>query len=296
MDLILHKLKPLILLFAFCLFSITTGVHAQQRPEPLSNPYLRTDMNANQKDITNINRLVFIIANTNIAVDASTFLTTFNGESFKLVNENSSEQYLIISNNLPYLVTSNSIRGLTLQGDTFYIRQFEPNANITNLSIWANLVLENNTGINDSDFGLNRSDLTNGTIPKLSTTSLEVNGRLYDYNSPQNFSYTNSVIGSNPITNTVRAINPNTVEFHEWTYIAHRTGKIRAGKLLFTSHADGSITRIVGGSGITNVTYSLDSEMTNHVISVLATNNVLRVILSGEGTWSIYGFSRGFSL
>lgn len=137
------------------------------RPTPLENVIFKTDVNVNFKNLTNVNSVVFYDSGTNLTVNLSTFLELFKGEAKKLIDTNNITSYLIMSNNAPYLVTSNSVRKITLNADTDYIRQFEPTANVTNLNVFNELIIQNPSSTDNSNYSVGFQDLTNGVIGQL---------------------------------------------------------------------------------------------------------------------------------
>lgn len=249
-------------------------------------------MNANWYSITNLKSLVFMDVSSNgVSVDAQTFLASFNGESIKLVNPDLGTQYLIISNGTPWMVTSNSIKEVTLQGNTFYLRQYEPTANISNLNIWSSLVIQNSSGIDDSNYSVTQRQLTNGTIARLVTSSLSVGGHEFSTDEIFNFYYTNSVSGANPVTNTVKTVSANSVSVNEWNYLVSKSGYVKTGKLVFSAVANASVTRLAG-TGVTETVYASETGLGAFKASVIATNNIIRLVLTGDGKWTFYGLSR----
>ena len=131
--------KAIIILF--CFLSLTVKAQTNTRPTPLENVVLKSDMNVNYKNMTNVNSVVFYENGSNLVVNMSMFMTLCNGNAIRLRQSDNTSSYLIVSNSAPYLITSNGIRAVTLNSDTAYIRQFEPSATITNLNIVNELII-----------------------------------------------------------------------------------------------------------------------------------------------------------
>ena len=156
----MSRIKTFFLVFvlsAFCSYG-------QERRLPLENSFLRNGMDANGKSVTNLLFVSFIDSGSNVVIDASTFLRLFDGESRKLLNADDEQQFVVISNGRPWMITAEGVREVTLNGDTSFIRQHEPTANLSNVLVHSSLVILNEGGVDDSDYGVNYSDLTNGNV------------------------------------------------------------------------------------------------------------------------------------
>ena len=150
--------------YAFFFLMFAFAVYGQSRRLPLENAFLRNGMDANSQQITNLLSISFVDNGSNIIIDASSFLALFEGESRLLFNGNDRQQFMVISNGRPWMTTSDGVREVTLNGDTSFIRQYEPVANMSNVVVYSSLTIINEGGVDDSDYGVNHSDLTNGNI------------------------------------------------------------------------------------------------------------------------------------
>jgi len=139
---------------------------SQVRPTPLNNADFKTDANMGNHRLTNVNAIVFYDTGTNLLINATTFMSLFNGESKKLVDENT-PQYLFVSNGIPYVTSTNGLRTVILQNDTAFIRQGEYQASVTNLDVMGNLIISTPSSVDSSQYVVTEASLTNGAIAEL---------------------------------------------------------------------------------------------------------------------------------
>lgn len=137
------------------------------RPEPLVNPYLRTDMNANFKNITNMNNIVFYQNGSNLVVNLSTFLIALSGDAKKLVDQNDLASYLYVSNGHPYLLKSGDLKRVTLDTDSTFIRQYDVLGTVSNMNVIQELKIQYPSSIDDSDYSVTYPALTNGALTSI---------------------------------------------------------------------------------------------------------------------------------
>ena len=267
------------------------SLQAQNRPTPLENVVLKTDANVNNQKLTNVNSIIFYDTGTNLIVNLSTFMNLFEGISKKLVNKDFVSQYLIVSNGHPYMVTSNSTREVTLQGDTSFIRQMEPVANVTNMNVYGELIIAQTSTIDNSNYSLTQQDLTNGALNKLVVKDLFLSGQHFTALGSQNFSFTNTVTALDvlPVIKNAITLQSQKFCFHEWSFYVSNEGKFKMGKIYFATVNTNS-ARIIGDVSVEIL--GVDSSMVNYQPTIIVTNNLIKVSMNGIGYWNFWGFSK----
>jgi len=124
-------------------------------------------MNANLKNITNVNNIVFYQNGSNLIVNLSTFLIALSGESVKLVDDNDLTSYLYVSNGYPYLLKDGDVKRVVLDSDTTFIRQYDVLGVVSNLNVVQELKILYPSSVDDSDYSVTYSALTNGTLTSI---------------------------------------------------------------------------------------------------------------------------------
>lgn len=265
----------------------------QTRPFPVENGYLRNDFNANTNKITNLQAIAFSSSGSNIVIDASTFLSLFEGVSKKLINPNQETEFLIISNARPYVITSNGIREVTLQNDTSFIRQHEPDAYVSNITVYSTLMLNEDSGIDSNDYSLTYSALTNGNIRVLRAEDIIFGGHTLTRQEMINFTWSNSVSVDMTVTNAAYT-SENQLCFNEWTYLVTDEGKYKTGKIFFgisDSISEGS--KLIGNP--VETVFGSDLEMQDRTVDISCYGHQIEIITKGKGFWYFYGFRRGIN-
>jgi len=290
----LKKNRKLVLGF-LCFVLAAFFCQAQTRTFPIQNGKLRNDLDADFNTITNLKAISFADNGSNVYINASNFLYFFEGLSKKLINKDGSYEFLVVSNARPYMVTTNGMREVTLQGDTSFIRQYEPEAFISNLTVYGTLWVETgDSGIDTNDYSLMFSSLTNGSISTLKTDNMILNNSKLDWNSMVNFSWSNNVPVNMTVTNDVYT-SATELTVNEWTYCVRHEGKVKSGKVYFSvrdTQFEGS--KIIGVNPVEEV-FSVDTEMLDRNIDIITDGHKVQIVTSGAGNWSFYGFSRGIS-
>lgn len=154
----LFKIIPLVLFASFCF---------AQRPTPLENALFKTDADVNYKKLTNVNAVVFYDSGSNVIVNASTFLTLFEGQAKTLIDTTGNESFLFVSNGIPWVTISNSTKKVIMENDTTFIRQGESLATVTNMVVLNELLVGNSNGVDDTVYNVTQPSLTNGAISEL---------------------------------------------------------------------------------------------------------------------------------
>lgn len=190
----INKMK--LILPIFILFLSLYCLAQSNRQEPLVNPYLRTDMNANFKNITNINNAVFYKNGSNLVINFETILTMISGESVKLVDKDDVASYLYVSNGVPYVLKGGDIKRAILDSDNFFIRQYDPLGIVSNLNVISELKILYPSSIDDSDYSVTYPALTNGAL-----TSIRLGRYLISDSS-------GLLLASNTVDNTTKQLAP----------------------------------------------------------------------------------------
>jgi len=124
-------------------------------------------MNANFKNITNINNLVFYQNGSNMVVNLATFIIALSGESKKLVDENDLASYLYVSNGHPYLLKAGDVKKVVLESDTTFIRQYDTLGIVSNMNVIQDLKILYPSTIDDSEYSVTYPALTNGALTSI---------------------------------------------------------------------------------------------------------------------------------
>lgn len=72
------------------------------------------------------------------------------------------------------MLSSNGLKTVTFNVETPYIRQYEPQAYLTNLVVYQELIIEYPSTIDDSNYAVTYPALTNGAIPLIYAQSFRV--------------------------------------------------------------------------------------------------------------------------
>lgn len=138
-----------------------------QRRTPLTDPYLRTDMDADYRSITNLASLVFYKDGSNLVVDLDTFVAALAGNAIKLNDPSGVGSYLYVSNGSPYIVGSGEAVKVVLESDGTFIRQHDHHGTVTNMTVLNDLVIQYPSDVDDSEYSVTHQALTNGAIEKI---------------------------------------------------------------------------------------------------------------------------------
>lgn len=258
-----------------------------QRPFPLENAYLRNDLNVNSNSLTNVRDIVFKGEGTNLTVDIETFLMLFEGVSRKLIDPETVASFLVVSNGIPYMVTESNSVPVVLSSTTSFIRQYDSDAYVTNMTVLSDLILLQEDG--DSfppDFAVTYRGITNGTLEKaviedVSVQTLSLAGVSYGVTSF-------NVVTGNIVTNLLYSLPSGNVGNFEWSYLVRNGNDARTGKIVFAVASDGT-SRFVN---VPEVIYDLsDAGLAGYTIEVAVTGNDVNAVLSGAGSWEIYSQS-----
>jgi hypothetical protein len=110
---------------------------------------------------------VFYQNGSNLVVNLSTFLIALSGESVKLVDNNDLTSYLYVSNGYPYLLKDGDIKRVALDSDTTFIRQYDTLGIVSNLNVIQELKILSTSSLDDADYSVSYSALTNGTLTSI---------------------------------------------------------------------------------------------------------------------------------
>jgi len=287
----LKKNRKLVLGF-FCFVLTAFFCQSQTRSFPIQNGKLRNDLDADYNVVTNLKAISFLDNGSNVYINASNFLYLFEGLSKKLINIDGSYEFLVVSNARPYMVTTNGMKEVTLQGDTSFIRQYEPEAFISNLTVNGTLWVEMNQNIDTNDYSVMFSSLTNGSISTLKAENVILGNYRLDWNTMVNFSWSNTVPVNMTVTNDAYT-SATELTVNEWTYCVRHNGKVKSGKVYFSVRDTQELgSKIIGNNPIEEI-YAVDTEMLDRDIDIVTYGHKVQIITSGAGNWSFYGFSRG---